>query len=130
MTQRRTILLAAVVAVGALAGAAFAETGIKEADTALGKVLTDAKGMTLYTFDKDEGGVSACYDKCAANWPPLLAEAGAAADDDFALTDRTDGTKQWTYYGKPLYLWVQDTKPGDTTGDGVNKVWHAAKVQE
>ena len=91
-------------------------------------VLTDANGMTLYTFDKDEGGVSACYDKCAENWPPLLAAADAKAEGEYGLTDRTDGSKQWTYDGKPLYLWVKDQKPGDMTGDGVNDVWHTAKA--
>jgi predicted lipoprotein with Yx(FWY)xxD motif len=91
-------------------------------------ILTDAKGMTLYTFDKDKDGASACYDKCAENWPPLLAAADAKADGEYALSDRTDGTKQWTYDGMPLYLWVKDQKPGDMTGDGVNDVWHVAKA--
>ena len=86
--------------------------------------------MTLYIFDKDSDGKSVCYDKCAANWPPLLADDGAKAEDDFGLAQRTDGQMQWTYYGKPLYLWVKDTKPGDTTGDGVNDVWHVAKPQD
>ena len=90
-------------------------------------ILTDAKGMTLYTFDNDKDGASACYDACAANWPPLVAAADAKADDEYGLIDRTDGSKQWTYDGKPLYLWVKDQKPGDMTGDGVKGVWHTAK---
>ncbi|WP_333816154.1 COG4315 family predicted lipoprotein [Tabrizicola sp.] len=90
-------------------------------------MLTDANGMTLYVFDKDKDGVSACYDQCAENWPPLLAAADAKAEGEYGLTDRTDGTKQWTHEGMPLYLWVQDKKPGDMTGDGVNGVWHIAK---
>ena len=90
-------------------------------------ILTDANGMTLYTFDKDEGGMSACYDDCAVNWPPLIAAADAVADAEYGLTDRTDGTKQWTYAGKPLYLWIKDQKPGDMTGDGVKGVWHVVK---
>lgn len=90
-------------------------------------ILTDANGMTLYTFDNDKGGVSACYDACATNWPPLLAAADAKADDEYGLTDRKDGSKQWTYDGKPLYLWVNDQKPGDMTGDGVKGVWHVVK---
>jgi predicted lipoprotein with Yx(FWY)xxD motif len=107
-----------------LAAPAFAENmAILEKDG----VLTDAKGMTLYTFDADKDGKSACYDACAANWPPLTAEAGAKADAEYGLTDRTDGTKQWTYKNMPLYLWVKDAKPGDMTGDGVKGVWHVAK---
>jgi predicted lipoprotein with Yx(FWY)xxD motif len=89
-------------------------------------VITDAKGMTLYTFDKDTAGVSNCYDKCAVNWPPAMAAADAAADGDFTIVKRTDGTQMWAYKGLPLYLWVKDTKPGDTTGDGVGDVWHTA----
>lgn len=106
---------------------AMAETGIKTAETGLGPVLTDAAGMTLYIFDADKDGMSSCYDACATNWPPLLAAADAAAEGDYGLTDRTDGTKQWTYKGMPLYTWIKDTAPGETTGDGVKDVWHAAK---
>lgn len=90
------------------------------------QVLTDAKGMTLYTYDKDTAGVSNCYDKCAVNWPPMMSDASAKADGDFTIVDRTDGTKMWAYKGLPLYLWVKDTKPGDVTGDGVGGVWHTA----
>ena len=128
MTRLRTPLLSIAIAALAVSGAAaLADTGIKTGDSAIGPVLTDANGMTLYTFDKDEGGTSACYDKCAVNWPPLVAPAGAEAEDDYGLIERTDGTKQWTYYGKPLYLWIKDAAPGDVTGDGVNEVWHVAK---
>jgi predicted lipoprotein with Yx(FWY)xxD motif len=122
----RTILAAALAL---MAFPALAETGIMEADSPMGKILTDANGMTLYIFDKDEGGMSACYDKCAVNWPPLLAAEGAMAEGAFGLTTRTDGTMQWTYDGMPLYLWIKDAKPGDTTGDGVNEVWHVAKAK-
>jgi predicted lipoprotein with Yx(FWY)xxD motif len=111
-------------------GAAFADDyaggAIKTMEIGGKEVLTDAKGMTLYTFDKDGPGVSNCYDKCAVNWPPAMADAAAAADGDFTIVDRTDGTKMWAYKGKPLYLWIKDTKPGDTTGDMVGEVWHTA----
>ena len=91
-------------------------------------VLTDAKGMTLYTLDNDKDGMSACYDDCAVNWPPLIADADAKAEGEYGLVDRTDGMKQWTYDGMPLYLWIKDQKPGDMTGDGVKGVWHTAKA--
>lgn len=106
---------------------ALADTGIMTHDTAMGAVLTDAKGMTLYTFDGDKAGASACYDVCAQNWPPVMAAAGAKAEGDYGLSERKDGGMQWTYKGMPLYTWVKDAKPGDTTGDGVKGVWHAAK---
>ena len=125
MIRRLTLSLFAAAAV--LAAGCASTMSAAPAKTADG-VLVGANGMTLYTFDKDEGGVSACYDKCAENWPPLLAAADAKAEGEYGLTDRTDGSKQWTYDGKPLYLWVKDQKPGDMTGDGVNDVWHTAKA--
>jgi predicted lipoprotein with Yx(FWY)xxD motif len=90
-------------------------------------MLTDEKGMTLYTFDKDEMGKSACVDACAQNWPPLMANADAKAEGDLSTIMRADGSKQWAYKGKPLYLWTKDMKPGETTGDGFKDVWHTAK---
>jgi len=104
----------------------YAGGAIKTTETSKGEILTNADGMTLYIFDKDGDGVSNCYDGCAANWPPLLAEDGAIGDDEFTLVERKDGSKQWAYDGKPLYLWVKDAKPGDMTGDGFNDVWHMA----
>lgn len=89
-------------------------------------MLTDAKGMTLYTYDKDTAGVTNCYDKCAKAWPPALAPTGAAASGDFTLVARKDGGNMWAYKGLPLYGWVKDKKPGDTTGDMVGNVWHTA----
>jgi predicted lipoprotein with Yx(FWY)xxD motif len=89
--------------------------------------MTDAHGMTLYTFDKDPAGKSVCNGKCAMNWPPFEAPANAQASGDWSVVTRDDGTRQWAWKGKPLYRWVKDMKPGDTTGDGVNKVWHVAK---
>ncbi len=88
--------------------------------------MTAGNGMTLYTFDKDSAGTSACYDDCAVNWPPYLVEAGASADGLTAIA-RADGTQQWAKDGAPLYFWIGDTAPGDMTGDGVGGVWHVAK---
>ena len=90
-------------------------------------MLTGSNGMTLYTFDKDAAGKSACNGPCATNWPPLLAMDGDAASGDYSIITRDDGKKQWALKGKPLYYWVKDQKPGDTTGDGFNSVWHVAK---
>jgi len=91
-----------------------------------GGMLTNAAGMTLYTYDKDSpgSGKSVCNGRCATNWPPLMAAADAKAQGDYSIVTRDDGGKQWAYKGKPLYLWVKDAKPGDKTGEGRNKVWH------
>ncbi|PIE09845.1 MAG: hypothetical protein CSA72_11115 [Rhodobacterales bacterium] len=88
--------------------------------------LMDANKMTLYTFDKDERGLSNCYDDCAAKWPPLAGDAGMDLPRNYSLIERKDGTQQIAYKGQPLYLWFQDQKPGDMTGDGVKGVWHTA----
>jgi predicted lipoprotein with Yx(FWY)xxD motif len=90
-------------------------------------VMTDARGMTLYTFDKDPAGRSACNGQCAKNWPPFEAPADARPSGDWSVVTRDDGTRQWAWQGKPLYRWVKDMKPGDTTGDGVNHVWRVAR---
>jgi predicted lipoprotein with Yx(FWY)xxD motif len=121
---RSTFLIGALFA----ATCALAQTAApaKVADTTKGKALVDAKGMTLYTFDRDSAGKSACNGQCAQNWPPLMAPANAAASGDWSVVTRDDGSKQWAYKGKPLYTWARDAKPGDVTGDGVNNIWHVA----
>jgi predicted lipoprotein with Yx(FWY)xxD motif len=109
-------------------GAAFAGDPAKTMDTSAGKIWTDQKGMALYTFDKDQGGKSNCYDDCAKNWPPLMAEADAAPMGEWTVVERTDGTKMWAYEGHPLYTFINDKAPGEVTGDGKGDVWHVAKV--
>jgi len=92
-------------------------------------VLVGPNGMTLYTFDKDAAGSgkSSCNGPCATNWPPLAAAMGETASGDFSIITRDDGSKQWAVKGKPVYYWSKDSKPGDKTGDGFNKVWQVAK---
>ena len=109
----------------ALAATAFAA---EPAPSAKNGMFVDAKGMTLYTFDKDAAGKSVCNGPCATNWPPLIVADNSKAAGDWTIVVRDDGQKQWAYKGKPLYTWAKDTKPGDTTGDGfMNGVWHVAK---
>jgi predicted lipoprotein with Yx(FWY)xxD motif len=122
--MKMNTLLATFCSLALAAGSALAAGApVKAADG----VLAGANGMTLYTFDKDAGGKSACNGPCAANWPPLTAAAGDAASGDYSIITRDDGSKQWAAKGKPLYFWVKDAKPGDKTGDGFNNVWHVAK---
>jgi predicted lipoprotein with Yx(FWY)xxD motif len=123
----RTAMVCAALTTG---GLAFAQAmgPAKIADTTKGKALVDAKGMTLYVFDKDAGGKSACNGPCATNWPPVMAGADAKASGDWTVVTRDDGSKQWAYKSKPLYTWAKDTKAGDVTGDGFNNnTWHVAQ---
>jgi predicted lipoprotein with Yx(FWY)xxD motif len=121
--MKHSTLLCALISVAAVSFSplASAQTTVK------GGVLTDADGKTLYIFDKDAGGVSACYDGCAVNWPPFLAKPDAAAKGNLTLVARKDGQKQWAASGKPLYYFAGDAKPGDTNGDGKGGVWHVVK---
>ena len=92
-------------------------------------ILVDAHGMTVYTFDKDVAGSgkSACNNQCAANWPPLAAQASDSGSGDWSIVTRDDGSRQWAYKGWPLYMYAKDARTGDTTGDGKGNVWHVAK---
>lgn len=95
--------------------------------TAAGNILADAQGMTLYTFDKDSQGISKCYGPCEQKWPPLKSKV-EIDEMDFSTVSRKDGALQLRYKGQPLYLWVGDKKPGDTTGNGIKGVWHIVPV--
>ncbi|MEZ4503486.1 MAG: hypothetical protein R3C39_12740 [Dehalococcoidia bacterium] len=98
----------------------------------LAPYLVGPTGMTLYTFANDEAGVSNCAGACAENWPPLVLPEGQdptavdAASGELGVVEREDGTRQVTYGGQPLYYWVNDAVPGDTTGHEVNDVWFVA----
>jgi len=117
----KTLLISAALA---LPGFAMAADPAMEKDG----MFTDHKGMTLYTFAKDSAGKSMCNDKCAANWPPLMAEAGDKSMGDWTVIKRDDGSMQWAYEGMPLYTFVMDKKAGDMTGDGkMDGAWKVAK---
>jgi predicted lipoprotein with Yx(FWY)xxD motif len=92
----------------------------------LGTILVDDKGVTLYLFEKDKGGKSACDGTCARFWPPLLAKGkvqpGAGLNAAFlGTTNRDDGTTQVTYHGWPLYYFVGDKAPGDMKGQDIKQ---------
>ncbi|GAA5237101.1 hypothetical protein FOZ76_19025 [Verticiella sediminum] len=116
------LALAASVLIGP---AALAAPPLKTADG----ILVDAKGMTVYTFDKDApgSGKSACNGPCAQAWPPVAAQASDQDEGDYAVITRDDGTRQWAYKGQPLYLFDKDANPGDKNGDNFKEVWHVVK---
>ena len=129
-------ILAGALLFSTMSFAAYAADGpAKVADSSQGKIWVDANGMTLYTFDKDKKGeaASACTDQCIAEWPPLLAAADAKPMDEWTLVpvvDKDGKTKQmWAYDGMPFYLFADDKKAGDVTGDGQDG-FHLAKATE
>ena len=104
-------------------------TTVALADSALGKILVDGEGKTLYMFTPDAGGTPTCYDQCATNWPALTADgaptAGTGLDASKLTTvDRTDGGKQVKYGEFPLYHFAADKAAGDTNGQGVGDKWY------
>lgn len=127
----RAILLIAVVLTATVAGfsgaAAATQTGstVSVATSKFGRILVDGRGRTLYLFEKDARGRSACAGACAAYWPPVLTKSGPTAGAGvhkalLGVTRRADGTTQVTYGGHPLYRFVQDVKPGQTSGQDLH----------
>lgn len=110
------------------------EPTIKMQDSNLGKILTDSKGMTVYTFTQDKQGEgSSCYEQCAVTWPPVIISEGktpiidSSVEHNFSVIVRHDGKRQVTYDGRPLYYYVKDKKPGDTFGQNVEGKWFVIK---
>jgi predicted lipoprotein with Yx(FWY)xxD motif len=90
-----------------------------------GSFLTNSAGRAVYLFLADSTGKSACDGACAGAWPPVVAAgqptaAGGAQSSDLGTITRSDGTKQVTYDGHPLYYFVGDTGPGTDKGQGVD----------
>ena len=137
MKRRITLFIAAAALSGvALIAGAFGDTSsasprhaskgalVALRSTALGNVLVDARGRTLYLFEKDMHGRSACYGACATYWPPLFSNAkprpgrGVRASL-LGLTKRSNGKRQVTYAGHPLYTFIADKRAGQTNGEGL-----------
>jgi len=128
--------LAIMLALATAAVASAQDTVAMSDNASFGTILTDANGMTLYTWQGDQAGVSNCSDQCANAWPPLLSTGGvnapAGLTGALATTERADGTWVVTLNDWPLYRFVRDTAPGDTNGQGVNAfgaVWSVAVVE-
>ncbi len=93
--------------------------------------LTDGKGMALYLFTKDMADLSTCQGACLTNWPVFYSDQLLLPDNlnakDFGVSVRSDGAKQLTYQGWPLYYFLKDVKAGETNGEGANNVWFLIK---
>ena len=117
------LLLVAEAGAGAPAATASGATAaLKTGKAGRVTVLTNAKGLTVYTFAADSPGKSNCYGSCAAYWPPVTGSPSAAPGIPgmFGTTTRTDGTKQVTWNGHPLYTYMGDHGPGSASGNNLN----------
>ncbi len=106
---------------------------IRVGSTPLGNVLVDARGMSLYYLARDipANGTSSCTGTCAVTWPSFsvdnIAVSSPLVPSDFSAVTRADGAKQLAYKGWPLHFFHNDTKPGDTNGEGILGVWFVMK---
>ena len=117
------IAAAAQLAGGAGAASRTSRATIKVRTVSLGKILVDTHGRTLYLFEKDEHGKSACYGQCAKFWPPVLTSGKPKAGPGIkasllGTSKRKDGKVQVTYKGHPLYTFLEDKAPAQTKGEG------------
>lgn len=90
-----------------------------------GTYLTGASGRAMYLWLGDASGKSNCSGSCATNWPPVIVtstpkSSGAAVAGDLGTITRSDGSKQLTYKGHPLYYFAGDGQAGQTNGQGSN----------
>lgn len=107
-------------------GGASAASTVQSANTDLGRILVDGRGRTLYLFEADQAGESACDNACASVWPPLTTTGdptagGGALAGQLGTLHRADGSSQVTYNSHPLYLYAGDSKPGATDGQGLDQ---------
>jgi predicted lipoprotein with Yx(FWY)xxD motif len=95
-------------------------------------ILTDPKGMTLYLWKKDAGSTTVnCVGQCLVIWPPFVLTgtnttpvAGSGVTGTLGVVAAPEGKgRQMTYNGWPLYYYIKDKAPGDTTGQGVGGTW-------
>src|SRR5258708_7934446 len=112
-------------AAGTPPGSSGPSATIAVRSTAVGQILVDAGGRTLYLFEGDQGTASSCYNACAGVWPPATAPgtpvAGAGVHQSLlATTARKDGSMELVYNGHPLYYFISYKQPGDTTGQALS----------
>ena len=108
-------------------------TGLKTTTIGGATVLTNAKGLTVYWFAPDTAAASKCYGSCAAYWPPVTGTAAASPGlpGRVGTITRTDGSRQLTYDGHPLYTYIGDSAPGQARGNNLDLnggLWHEVRV--
>lgn len=124
LSRRSSASIFSACALGAAAAVSLAQP------VTSGSMLMTRQGRTIYVFDNDvpDSGRSVCSGPCSGLHPPYLVEKGATVAKPLGVVQREDGTRQWSYKGRPLYLFYADEKRGDANGDGLNRgTWHVAK---
>jgi predicted lipoprotein with Yx(FWY)xxD motif len=126
----------ATAAKAAATSSAYSHVAATTTPAATGVVVTAKHGkagtilaagprlMTVYLFEGDKGQASSCSGTCASAWPPVTTASaptasGTANSASLGTITRSDGTKQVSYNGHPLYFFVQDKDSGDAYGQGV-----------
>jgi predicted lipoprotein with Yx(FWY)xxD motif len=123
-----------LIAASGSAGARSSKVVAKQVESAtLGKtVLANLRGHTLYSLSAEKNGRFICTGSCLSSWRPLLVPANTKPTGPVKLgtIQRPEGKTQVTYRGRPLYAFVNDSKPGEANGEGIKDVgtWHAATV--
>ena len=114
---------------GGSGGSAGSTTALSAKKVGSATLLTNSKGHTLYWFALDSSTASKCNGGCVQFWPPLVGPvtAGSGVKGTLGVITRSNGSKQATWNGHPLYTYVGDTAPGTAKGNGINLnggVWH------
>ena len=144
MVAAGLVVVALVVVIVATSGASTkpapavaAGSAISVKQTSLGPTLVDANGRTLYLFERDKPNVSTLSAAGQAIWPPFTASAtpralNGASAGQIGTIRAAGGSAQVTYNGHPLYYYVGDRNPGQTTGQGLNQfgaLWYVLSAR-
>ncbi|MBS1890768.1 MAG: hypothetical protein JST59_05710 [Actinobacteria bacterium] len=137
-TRSRNLAVLALAALLALSAVAVPMALARGAKTVAGEatarslhktVLTNTKGLTLYTLSGETNGKFICTGTCTKTWPPLLVTAGTKPTGPVKLgtIKRPEGKTQVTYKGMPVYTFSGDSRKGEANGEGLRDVgvWHA-----
>jgi predicted lipoprotein with Yx(FWY)xxD motif len=114
---------------GGSSGSSTSSADLATAQSSLGQIIVDGRGMSVYVFDKDvaNSGKSSCTGACLTAWPPVVAKGDAPSMSGITgkvgTITTADGTKQLTINGLPVYYFAKDSAPGDVKGQGVLNLW-------
>jgi predicted lipoprotein with Yx(FWY)xxD motif len=105
--------------------------------SSLGSIVVDSKGRTVYLFTMDTNNPpkSNCDTGCDSVWPPVPAPANGQPtlsgvdSSKVGTVTRSDGSKQLTLNGWPLYEYEGDSAAGDVKGENVENSWYAVTPQ-